>query len=84
MTLANGRLAPWLTPLRLLNVYGVGVFVSPVAFLLKAVERFGDVSDRLKASGQTFEESKQKAASAVVRFNEAKQRRCVFGSACRV
>eukprot|EP00904_Undaria_pinnatifida_P004394 jgi/Undpi1/13956/HiC_scaffold_9.g03607.m1 len=42
---------------------------------MRAVERFGDVSDRLKASGQTFEESKQKAASAVVRFNEAKQRR---------
>lgn len=44
----------------------------------KAVERFGDVSDRLKASGQTFENSKQKAAGAVVKFNEAKQRRCVL------
>lgn len=41
----------------------------------KAVERFGDVSDRLKASGQTFEQSKQNAAGAVLKFNEAKQRR---------
>lgn len=36
------------------------------------------MSDRLKASGQTFENSKQKAAGAVVKFNEAKQRRCVL------
>eukprot|EP00903_Cladosiphon_okamuranus_P011947 g11221.t1 len=42
---------------------------------MRAVERFGDVSDRLKASGQTFEQSKQNAAGAVLKFNEAKQRR---------
>eukprot|EP00752_Nemacystus_decipiens_P006829 g6131.t1 len=42
---------------------------------MRAVERFGDVSDRLKASGQTFEQSKQFAAGAVLKFNEAKQRR---------
>ncbi|CBN77803.1 structural maintenance of chromosomes 1 protein [Ectocarpus siliculosus] len=42
---------------------------------MRAVERFGDVSDRLKASGQTFEQSKQNAAGAVLKFNEVKQRR---------
>lgn len=33
------------------------------------------MSDRLKASGETFEQSKQNAAGAVLKFNEAKQRR---------
>ncbi|CAB1120003.1 unnamed protein product [Ectocarpus sp. CCAP 1310/34] len=42
---------------------------------MRAVERFGDVSDRLKASGQTFEQSKQNAAGAVLKFNEVKQLR---------
>ncbi|CAM9830507.1 unnamed protein product, partial [Sphacelaria rigidula] len=42
---------------------------------MKAAERFGDVNDRLKASGQTFEQSKQNAAGATHKFNEAKQRR---------
>lgn len=36
------------------------------------------MSDRLKASGQTFEQSKQNAAGAVLKFNEAKQRRYAF------
>lgn len=34
------------------------------------------MNDRLKASGQTFEQSKQNAAGATHRFNEAKQKRC--------
>lgn len=50
---------------------------ASVCLIPQAVERFGDVSDRLKASGQTFEQSKQNAAGAVLKFNEAKQRRYV-------
>ncbi|CAM9197715.1 unnamed protein product [Choristocarpus tenellus] len=41
----------------------------------QAVERYGDVSDRLKASGQSFEQAKQNAMEATNSFNEAKQKR---------
>lgn len=45
--------------------------------MTQAAEKYGDVSDRLKASGQTFEQSKQNAAEATHRFNQVKQNRQV-------
>ncbi|CAM9588733.1 unnamed protein product [Discosporangium mesarthrocarpum] len=42
---------------------------------MKAVERYGDITDKLKASGQSFEQAKQDAQTATNSFNEAKQKR---------
>ncbi|CAM9460632.1 unnamed protein product [Chrysoparadoxa australica] len=43
---------------------------------MKAVERFGNVSSKLKESAGTFEQAKQEAQDAANQFNDVKQKRC--------